>query len=339
MGRFKIGDKWYDADTYAQAREKAKSDKSPASAPVSSGPVSAPALTGAVATVQGVATPRVNLATRGKTGTIVHLGVGEYVDLTLSAPAPPGIKLKWSVQGDAELTDPDQNPALLTAGPTAGPLTVTLKIDGGPTSGHKLSEHEFKVVAPSGTVTRQAPNTRLRHKAGTASVGFHMWINLTPNDVVFNRVEWREHTGLGLATGHFEGENGRVHAPSGVPYDTKNQPTSLLSQTWMKVYEPHPAPYGINWVGQVDKVDTGDHPPAVAASAGKPASWKPSSHKWHIEWRYRVMKSDPKFFSGEFVLERAMHESTIKADGTATIKKADAGPFSKMASEGDSNYV
>ena len=128
-----------------------------------------------------------------------------------------------------------------------------------------------------------------------------------------------------------------VIKPSGVPYDANSQPTSLLSNVWMTVYGPHPNPHGNNWVGQVDTVDTGDHAPAVAGGGGVAASWRASSHKWHIEWKYRVMKSNGTF-SGEFLLEKAMHESTIKTDGTATIKKADTGPFSKLASAADSTF-
>ncbi len=157
-----------------------------------------------------------------------------------------------------------------------------------------------------------------------------MWINILPANVVFDALQWREHIGLGLATGHFENENGRVHAPSGVPYNAQNQPTSLLSDLWMQVYGIYPAPYGVNWIGTEDKVDTGDRAPDVPATAGAPAQWKASSHKWDIEWRYRVKRANGSF-SGEYVLERSMHQATITPDGTATIQKGTAGPFSRAA--------
>lgn len=296
----------------------------------------------ALALVRGVATPREVLATRGSTGTTVHLGVGEQVDLTLSAPPPAGTALKWSIQGDAEITNQTATTALLTAGPTAGTVTVTLKVDGGPHNGHKLSTLEFKVIAPSGTTTRQNPDEPLlRHLHGHAGVGFKMWINLLPNTVIFSRVQWREHTGLGLATGHFQGENGRIHAPSGVAYALNGgllQPVNTLSATWMNVFGDPGAPYGVNWVGQIDTVDTGDHAPEVAAVGAVPARWKASSHHWNIEWKYRVQKANGTW-SGEYLLERAMHEATIAVNGTATIKKAGCGPFSRLASAGNSGYV
>lgn len=342
MPNFLIKGKWYNGyNNYKEANDAAIAEAALPRGPVAPVvPVGGPApLNPLLALIQGVATPLVNLPTRGGSPAQRHLGVGEQVRLTLNAPLPPGTKVKWSVQGDAELPEPNANAPILTAGPTPGIIAATLKVDGGPHNGHQLSRHEFKVIAPSGTVTRQDPNTQLRHDAGTAGVGFKMWINLLPATVVFNRVQWREHIGLGLATGHFEGENGRVHAPSGVPYDANNQPTSYLSQAWMTVYEPYPAPHGVNWVGQVDTVDTGSHPPAVPGAGATPPAWKPSSHKWHIEWKYRVMKSDDKFFSGEFLLEKAMHEATIKADGTSTIKKGDAGPFSVGAGAATTNFV
>lgn len=291
-----------------------------------------PPLPASVTTIVGQAEPSTNLPGRGVTAGVVHIGVGESVNLSFAPAAPAGYRLKWEVKiGDADILMPNANPTKVTALPTPGNFTVCLVVEGGPHNGHKLFQKEFKVVAPSGTVTRRDPtNPNLRHNNGMAGVGFKMWINLLPDNVVFDALQWREHIGLGLATGHFEGENGRVHAPSGVPYNASNQPTSLLSQAWMEVYGVYPAPYGINWVGQVDTVDTGDQPPALPASPGVPARWRPSSHKWNIEWIYRVKRANGSF-SGEFVLERAMHESTITEDGTATIKKVSAGPFSLPA--------
>jgi hypothetical protein len=300
-------------------------------------PVAPVPLPAVLANLQGVATPASFLATRGSTGTTVHLGVGEQVNLTTNVAVPVGHNVKWTVQGDAELTP--GNPTVLTAGPTAGTVTVSLVVDGGPHNLRVLSSHVFKVIAPSGTLTRKSPlQPNLRHTQGTAGVGFKMWVNLEPTTVLFDRVQWREHIGLGLATGHFEAENGRIHAPTGVAYNASNQPVSQLSADWMTVYGVNPAPHGINWVGQVDTVDTGSHPPNVAAANGQPAIWKASSHKWNIEWKYRVKRAQNNLFSGEYLLERAMHESTITTNGTATIKKVTAGPFSVQASAATTTF-
>jgi hypothetical protein len=333
MPKFSFNNKWYEAPTYMAAKALADAEaKLPKSATPSSAPV-VTALNPLAAAVRGVATPVAVLATRGKTGPFVHLGVGEQVRLSLNTPTPPvGFEFKWSIQGDAELTSETATTALLTAGITAGNVTATLKINGGPHNGHKLSVLEFKVVAPTGTRTSQDPNQPLlRHVQHTAGLGFKMWINLLPDNVVFSNVQWREHTGMGMGTGHFEGENGRIHAPSGVAYNAQNQPVNTLSSVWMPVYGVLHPPYGNNWVGQVDNVDTGSHPPAVAATATVPAKWNASSHFWHIEWRYRVKRSN-NTYGPECVLERAMHEAKIDVNGRATIKKGDAGPFSVEAS-------
>jgi len=307
-------------------------------APVAVAPLP-PALTNIMAT----ATPTTVLAGRGMTGQTIHLGVGEQVDL-MRGVVPPGFTVDWSLQGDAELDNTTTATPVLTAGATAGEVTVSLKISKGPGHiGHALKTLTFKVIAPSGTVTRHDPGSnKVRHAQGTAGVGFLMWINLLPDTVLFNRVEWREHTGVGRATGHFAFlENGRVHAPTGVPYNAASQPTDLRSADWMEVLGVEPAPEGINWVAQVDTVDTGDHQPEVGAAPPAPPlppSWRVSSHKWDIEWMYRVRKASGEF-SGEFRLQKAMHEATITADGTATISKAGCGPFSRPAGSPTSGYV
>jgi hypothetical protein len=348
MGLHFIGGQYIEGATYAEANAKyLKANPKPGpqkfGAPkVGVAPVIPPPLNPLLALVKMTATPVEVLATRGVTGTQVHLGLGEEVTLGLTTPPPGGTQVKWSIAGDAGLSKEMPTTATLTAGDTPGIVTLKLKVENGPNRGHVLDTHEFKVVAPSGSSTRQAPDEPLlRHQTGTAGVGFKMWINLLPNNVVFSRLEWREHIGLGIATGHFEGENGRIHAPSGAAYNPANaQPVDqkYLSVDWMPVYGVEAAPYGINWIGQVDTVDTGDHPPHVPAAAGTPARWRASSHWWSIEWRYRVKRSNGQW-GGEKLLERAMHESTIDANGTARIKKGDAGFFTVVAGAPTSGYV
>ena len=158
------------------------------------------------------------------------MGVGEQFNLTV-APAPPGgTEVHWVLSGDAELSNENNGQALFTAGSTRGPVNLKLKIKNGPHAGHVLSEFNFTVLEPTGTATRQQPGTNLRHTQNRAGVGFKMWANLLPATVPFDGVQWREHTGIGLATGHFALENGRIHAPSGVAYDANNQPVNQLSQ-------------------------------------------------------------------------------------------------------------
>ena len=295
-------------------------------------PAAPPPLPAALAAIVGTATPAVHPGRLAGT-----LGVGEQFNLT-AAPAPPGgTELQWTLSGDAELSnESNDGRALFTAGSTKGPVTLKLKIKNGPYAGRVLSEHNFTVLEPTGTGTRQQPGTNLRHTQNRAGVDFKMWANLLPATVPFDGVQWREHTGVGLATGHFAAENGRIHAPSGVAYGADNQPVNQLSQDWMAVYANPGGNYGVNWIGQVDTVDTGDHLPQTPAAGPVAAVWKVSSHKWNIEWKYRVRTSTG--WSGEKVLERVMHESKIDANGTATIKKGNAGPFQRTAAQGTSPY-
>jgi hypothetical protein len=191
------------------------------------------------------------------------------------------------------------------------------------------------VLEPTGTQTRQQPGTNLRHLQNRAGVGFKMWGNLLPATVPFDGVQWREHTGVGMGAGHFAHENGRIHAPTGVPHNAANQLVNQLSQLWMTV---HANPGGnriFNWIGQIDTVDTGNHAPNPAVGAAAP-TWKVSSHHWNIEWKYRVRTS--RGWSGEKVLEPAMHEAKIDANGAATIKKGNAGPFTIAVANATSNF-
>jgi hypothetical protein len=264
------------------------------------------------------------------------LGVGEQFNLTVAPAPPPGTEVQWTLSGDAELSNENNGAALFTAGSTKGPVNLKLKIKNGQFAGRLLSEFNFTVLEPTGTATRQQPGTNLRHTQHRAGVGFKMWANLLPSTVPFDGVQWREHTGVGMATGHFAGENGRIHAPSGVAYGADNQPVNQLSQAWMAVEANPGGAHGVNWIGQIDTVDTGDHPPQTPAAGPVAAVWKVSSHKWNIEWKYRVRTATG--WSGEKVLERVMHESKIDATGTATIKKGNAGPFSRTAGQGNSGY-
>lgn len=309
-----------------------ESEFNAAAAPAAVAVVAPPPLPPGLAAVQGVATPQVH------PGRVAgNLGVGEQFNLS-AAPAPPaGTELEWTHSGDCEVTSPLPNgQALFTAGPTAGPVTLKLKIKNGPHAGHVLTTHNFTVLAPSGTTTSQQPGTNFRHVQNTAGIGFKMWANLLPATVPFDRVQWREHTGVAMGTGHFSHENGRIHAPSGVAYGPNMQPVSDLSQAWMNVYANPGGNYGINWIGQIDTVDTGDHPPQTPAAGPVAAVWKVSSHHWNIEWKYRVRTSTG--FSGDKVLERVMHEAKIQANGTATIKKGNAGPFQRTAAQATSPF-
>jgi hypothetical protein len=307
-----------------------------APAPVVAAPVAvvaAPALPVALAAVQGVAAPRVH--PRRVAG---NLGVGEQFNLTANPAPPAGTQLKWHLSGDAELSnESDDGGALFTAGPTRGAVTLKLKVKNGPHAGHMLSLHNFTVLEPTGTQTRQQPGTNLRHSQNTAGVGFRMWANLLPATVPFDGVPWREHTGLGMGTGHFAIENGRIHAPTGVAYNpATNQPMNQLAQTWMTVFANPGGGWGFNRIGQIDTVDTGDHAPNTPAAGAAPARWAVSSHHWNIEWKYRVRTA--RGWSGEKVLERVMHEAKIDANGNATIKKGNAGPFNIAAANATSNF-
>ena len=65
------------------------------------GPPAAAPLPPVLAHVAVSANPRENLVGRGATGTTMHLGVGEQVDL-VNPMAPAGWTFKWAVQGDAD---------------------------------------------------------------------------------------------------------------------------------------------------------------------------------------------------------------------------------------------
>jgi hypothetical protein len=337
---FWIGGLRYDALDKAAA--EALHAARPAAAPVVPPPVVAAPLPAPLTAVVGAATPAAFAGRRAAIGGAVHLGVGEQVPLTVNAPPADGTPVQWTlVSGDAEVTGvTTAGVGLLTAGPTPGPVRIALEVADGPHEHRRLSEHTFEVVAPTTAVTDRVPGSNLRHTAGTAGVGFQMFVSLRPADVPFARVEWREDFGLGLGYGVFSGENGRQHAPTGVGYDpVTNQPIMPPSIGGHAV-APTPQWMGVNpvdgaftnWVRQTDTVDTGTYPPTAAGT------WPKSSHAWDIDWTYRVKRSTDTSYSGAKPLMKARHEAEISTLGDATIKKAGSGPFTLPASAPTSTF-
>jgi hypothetical protein len=144
--------------------------------------------------------------------------------------------------------------------------------------------YTINIVPPSGAYEVKCSN--LFHTHNFISVEFLGHIYLTPTDVSFARLSFREGTANAIATGYFASDNGRAH-PVGivVPISGCNTSTGCLA--------------GGDQVG----VDDSNTP------------FSTGDFVWHLPWAYQIL-------SGTFTtFTTVTHHDTAAASGLATIEK------------------
>ncbi len=130
-----------------------------------------------------------------------RVGVGERVTLTIS-PGPGS----WLIDTGGTLDSNSGSSVEYTAGDRAATSQITVIGPGG-----CRSTIVFTVVEPSGGVMKQIDNTF--HVHGTPSAGFHAEIYLTPSDVSFKGMTFREKHCSAVCAGYFLPQNGQDHVP------------------------------------------------------------------------------------------------------------------------------
>jgi len=237
-----------------------------------------------------------------------RFGVGEQIKLGFLASPPMSAGdaggLRWYItSGLGVLTGGDQNDgtALYTAPASAGNVILGLRVVSGDDAGTAVATSSISVVAPQDGLLVQIPGTTLSHTFGTWSCGFDGEGFLFPKDVSFSRI--------------MIGEGGAIAQQSG-----------LL----LKLDPVHPAGPPVS-VGPGDssrgcKILTTD----TVASGVLPAPFSNGDFLWQIPWEYTVDGSPRAQFT------TAEHHSNSDENGTATISKKGAGPFSKLAGDPDS---
>ena len=283
----------------------ATSVPSPKPVPPSPKPVPpGPTPSGPTPLLTGILTPKDNFSGRSN----IKYGIGEVVDLSFIL-APPRTAaqlggLKWSREsGKGAITGDTNGLGIFTADASPGPVRLKLTILTGPLAGTGPVV-DITVIAPAPAHMEQTTGTKLRHTQGRASVGFKGDTYMRPKDVSFKYIQTREGTASGVGTGYYAFQSGRNH-PLG-DWDSVG-PGNISTGS----HE-----------GSIDTIDTGDGSPPF--SEGK--------FTWPIPWQYRVGSSTPTTYM------IATHEQTVDLTGKATIRKVDAGPFTKSLNDPTSTY-
>lgn len=236
-------------------------------------------------------------------------GVGEAVLLSHAAtpalsPAQAG-KLRWVVTSGGGTFESNRHGEAVFHVGGPGPAKLSLRITEGPGLGQTVATADVVGVAPAGAYMAQKPATGLYHVQDSFSVGFKGEIFLTPNNVSYEGVLFREGTVPAVAVGWLIAWNGLVHAVGVTHTITGNK------------------------VDCIDTVFSGQKAPPPPYAAG--------SFLWAIPWQYSLDNG-----TTWTTFTTANHQAASAAvgvdDGSATIQKAGAGPFTALASAAGSNY-
>ena len=264
--------------------------------------------------VTPVLTPDDNFAGRSA----VRFGVSELVRLSFTATPPATAQelggLRWGIAsggGALSGTAGNDGTGLYTAGVTAGPVTLVLKVLSGTQAGATVATVTITVVKPTDAVMVQWPGTHLQHQQWTWSVAFLGKIFLRPTDVSFKNIKFGEGAATAKASGYLKKMDRAPHpvgqmVPVGAGNDA-NGPEVLATDT-------------------------------VGADRGQelPPPYAVGDFLWPIPWLWKASIPSPGTTPAEFT--RAFHHATADATGKATIEKKGAGPFSRVPADLTSGF-
>jgi hypothetical protein len=320
--RHNIDGHWYDAPTYAAAREMHRQAQAPAQ-PVVAPVVPPPALVVFTVTV----TPSDNFAGRSLT----RFGVGE--DLSLGFTTNPVRTaasfggLTWAIKSggtNATLTNSGANDgvARLVMNETAGTVVLELRTLTVPPV--VKATKTLWVVEPTGAVIVRKPNTSITHTQNTASAGFWGQIHVHPTDVSFHRCEMREGSAPIRATGSMAtsvSTTAPTSASTGQRAATQSELNSLAGARhpvmggWSRLLTGNSAAGSrLNGYDNIQSIRM--NPPYVAGT-----------FDWDIDWYFRVQgsRTEKKFVT-------VTHSEAVTATGAMTISK---GGYSYTAQAAD----
>ncbi len=257
-------------------------------------------------------TPQDNFAGRSQT----RFGVGEVVDLSYTTqPAGVNINVLWSLNGPGTLAG-----SVFTAGDNEGAVTLQAEIANGPSKGQRR-EVSRNIVAPSAYMVKMI-RTNIAHFQDMCSIGFLGEIYLTPKDVSFDNIQFREtDCPAAVAEGYFLDI---------APKDANGNPDTSHHAT----RDPVTGEYAASEVGP-GNADRGSQ----VAGRDEAAFWGGPPFRaghlvWHIPWEYRVVGL-PTWRP----FATAIQDMAASANGRATISKHGVGPFSKEAGDNEVQYT
>lgn len=250
--------------------------------------------------------------------------MGEKVELGYTT-SPAGITpvIDWRMYSGLGFVDDPY----FYAGAYGGTVQIRAWIDAGP------SKNEFRdlsrtVVEPDNNsymkqIIYAAPQHSVAHDTGNWSVGFLGEIFLTPKDVSFRYILFREGGGTSDATGWLEPDfKNKEHEPTKDVFG--NNAAAPVSggnlQTGSKVLFPS---------GEGDAVGAGSYPrlpPAAPFGSG--------TFTWPIEWIYVHYDPRPGYniWTEEEFMTATMY-ITSDANGRATVSKAGSGTIAADATD------
>jgi hypothetical protein len=246
-------------------------------------------------------------------GDQARYGVGELIHLTVTQQLPPGGPYYWAVksggghiankaQGAADYTAPDLTPVQVQQALTEIPVQLCLK---------NAANQEVAVLALTVVRPTMAGLMKLggRHLTGSAGSGFWGQPILTPNDVSFMNVSFRENKGVVKVTGSGFDPNlaGQNHAVGIWLTGSKVVAQGTLMQGADNVYTPGLAPPGGWHNGNTLQVGT---------------------LVWDIAWEYKLT-TDPAPSGLQFC--KGFHNSVCSADGQIRTDKGGAYHIAHLA--------
>jgi hypothetical protein len=247
-------------------------------------------------------------------GDQARYGVGEliHVNATQQLPAVGG-PYYWAIksgggqiankaQGAADYTAPDFTPLQLQQGLTEVPVQLCLKNG----KNEEVAVLALTVVRPTMSGLMKLGG---RHVTGSANCGLWGQPILTPNDVSFVNVSWRENRGVVKLTGSgFDPNHAGLNHPVGgwIP-GSKVIAQGTLVQGYDNVFTPGLAPPGGWKAGNTLQVGT---------------------FTWDIAWEYKLT-SDPAPSGLQFC--KGFHTSVCTAEGQIKTDKGGASHTAHIA--------
>jgi hypothetical protein len=209
----------------------------------------------------------------------------------------------------------------LATDPDVGTKEVRLKLEvvAGLCLGRGI-ELTFRVHKPNAHMTVQAGSKK--HHQGDSSAGFRGVIHLTPRNVSFHTLRWREGVGALKISGPFPaGWAGMAHAPTAHQNAVHGTISNIANG---------------NTVSQVDNVYSGEIPYAtiLAAQPGigvlLPAlasgSTVMGTEEWPIDWEYTYPDLATGNWANDWIkMQKAVHKATLFQNGRMVMFKGHVG--------------
>jgi Domain of unknown function (DUF4157) len=239
-----------------------------------------------------------------------QFGINEEIKLSVNkvkAEQYSG-RLEWVlVKGGGKLspTNPDGS-ATFIAGDDPGNINLDCYVK---YIGQQVDSAKFTTVKPNGGYVSRKNGTNLKKLQDCWGVGFVGELFVTPNNVSFSNIQFRE----GTVAPEISGDWNAGLSQQDIPIADHSL------GDWLPILEPNNG-VAVNQVDTEDWIETG-------TKSAQPTG-QPSGYIWRIPWEYRGMNGS----EGEFT--KVIHEVRDDGQGTATLSKGGATVTSQRSSPG-----